>query len=380
MIKIFWALPLLLMLLSCAPRVVRERVPEEVPPFLVREENPPPFRDDLDEESLRKALKRSLDAAGKRAPAAPAFPWGKYFSAETLHRTLEAFGTVLNSVPGEKSLSHEIRKKFSLYRVLGENPSRKVLFTGYYEPALEGSLQEDDRYPYPLYKKPADLPQAGRGRYWTREEIDCKKVLRGKGLELVYLRDPVDAFFLHVQGSGQIHLPDGRILRVGFAGSNGRPYRSIGKHLAEKGILPEKELSLQRVKEYLRENPSRAQEILNANERYIFFRMVTGEEGPVGSLGVPLVAGRSLAMDLTLFPPGALGFVACRQPVFDAQKKFAGWKKLSRFVFIQDTGAAMRGSGRADIFFGSGEDAGRAAGMMKEEGDLFILMVRKPAD
>jgi membrane-bound lytic murein transglycosylase A len=376
-LKIFGACSILFFILSCIPPVSRERVTEEALPFFAREDHPPPFSDDLDEESLRRALKRSLEVAKQRVPSAPPLLWEMHFSAEDLRRTLETFREVLNSPPRGKSLAEEVREKFLAYRPLGESPSGKVFFTGYYEPTLEGSLQEDDRYRYPLYKKPDGLPPAGRGTYWTREEIDCQKALRGKGLELVYLSDPVEAFFLHVQGSGQIRLPDGKTLRVGYAGSNGYPYRSIGKYLVEKGILPERELSLQRVKEYLRQNPSRAQEIFNVNGRYIFFRVVSGEEGPVGSLGFPLVAGRSLAMDLNLFPPGALAFMVCRQPILDTQNKLAGWKKVSRFVFVHDTGAAMKGFSRADLFFGSGEEAGRAAGMMKEEGDLFFLIARR---
>jgi membrane-bound lytic murein transglycosylase A len=163
---------------------------------------------------------------------------------------------------------------------------------------------------------------------------------------------------------------------VGFAASNGRPYRSIGRVLVEQGFLAEQELSLWRVKEYLRQHPEQLEETFNANERYIFFRFLPGKEGPIGALGFPLTSGRSIATDHSIFPGGALAYIISAQPVFDEAGKLMGKKTLRRFVLNQDTGAAMKGPGRVDLFIGSGEQAGMAAGEMREEGKIYFLQAK----
>jgi len=200
--------------------------------------------------------------------------------------------------------------------------------------------------------------------------------LQGKGLELLWLRDPWERFVLHIQGSGQVRLPDGRMMRVGYAASNGRPYRAIGRYLLEQGFLGEKEISMERIREFLQSNPGRAEEFLNVNERYIFFRLLGDSEGPLGALGVPLTPGRSVATDLSLFPRGALAYLVSRCPELDESGKIIGWKTLRRFVLNQDAGGAIQGPGRVDLFFGSGDRAGRAAGEMKEEGKIYILLAK----
>jgi membrane-bound lytic murein transglycosylase A len=163
---------------------------------------------------------------------------------------------------------------------------------------------------------------------------------------------------------------------VGFAASNGRPYRAIGRVLVERGFLPENELSLRRVKEFLQQNPERVEETFNANERYIFFRFFSGEEGPIGALGFPLIPGRSIATDRAIFPPGGLAYLIAQQPLFDEAGRLKGKVTLRRFVLNQDTGAAMKGPGRVDLFCGSGEKAGMAAGEMREEGRIYFLQVK----
>jgi membrane-bound lytic murein transglycosylase A len=200
--------------------------------------------------------------------------------------------------------------------------------------------------------------------------------LKGRGYELAWLKNAWERFVLHVQGSGQIRLPDGKTLRVGFAASNGRPYRAIGRVLVERGFLPENELSLRRVKEFLQQNPERVEETFNANERYIFFRFFSGEEGPIGALGFPLTPGRSIATDRAISPPGGLAYLIAQQPLFDEAGRLKGKVTLRRFVLNQDTGAAMKGPGRVDLFCGSGEKAGMAAGEMREEGRIYFLQVK----
>jgi len=198
--------------------------------------------------------------------------------------------------------------------------------------------------------------------------------LRGRGLELFWLRNPVDGFFLHVQGSGQIRLPDGQVQRVNYAGSNGYPYYSIGRVLLEEGRLPRDAMSLQGLRRYFRDHPEETARVLYRNPRYVFFRPVA--QGPQGNLGVLLIPGRSIATDQRLFPPGGLAFVQMQQPVFNAQGEITAWQSAARFVLNHDTGSAITGPGRVDLFWGSGPQAEMAAGHMQHTGKLFFLLKR----
>jgi membrane-bound lytic murein transglycosylase A len=294
-------------------------------------------------------------------------------------------------------LGRRVRENFVFHEVRRADSSSSILLTGYFEPVLEGSLVAGGEYRYPLYGRPDDLleqrpeensREKGVSRrvvrmeggqavpYYSRRQIDTEGALQGRGLELVWLRDAWERFVLHIQGSGQVRLPDGRTIRVGYAASNGRPYRAIGRYLREQGYLQGKEMSMERIGAFLQSNPERAEEILTINERYIFFRLLADSEGPLGALGFPLTPGRSIATDLTLFPPGALAYLVSRQPELDESGKLTGWKELRRFVLNQDAGGAILGPGRVDLFFGSGDRAGRAAGEMKEEGKIYFLLAK----
>ncbi len=289
-----------------------------------------------------------------------------------------------------------MRQTFDVYKASGSAPSGRVLFTGYYEPLLKGSLEKTDHYRYPIYRRPDDsvVVQLGKFRekyrnerlvgrvengellpYFTREEIDGAGVLENKGLEIAWLADPVDIFFLHIQGSGMICLTDGKCFQVSYAQSNGRAYRSIGKLLIDSGKATREDLSMQGIKKYLREHPEEAEEILNHNESYVFFRRV--EEGPVGSIGVALTGGRSIATDQTIFPRGALAFIMSKKPIIGPGGDIRSWVPFSRFVLNQDTGGAITGPGRVDLFWGRGREAEIAAGHLKEEGELYFLVLKK---
>jgi membrane-bound lytic murein transglycosylase A len=184
--------------------------------------------------------------------------------------------------------------------------------------------------------------------------------------------DPVARFFLHIQGSGQIQLPNGTRLRIGYAATNGKPYHSVGKILLEQGKLRPGETSTPAIRRYLQTHPAEQNRIFSLNPRYIFFQPTPG--GPRGSLGVPLTPGRSLAIDPKVYPQGALGFIQTRRPVVDQQEQVT-WQEFSRFVLLQDSGAAITGWGRADLFWGS--NAETEAGSMAQEGELYLL-VKKP--
>lgn len=280
--------------------------------------------------------------------------------------------------------------RFRPHPVVGADGSREGLVTGYFEPLLRGSLQRSEHYRYPLYEPPADLltidlgashAELGdlqlRGRlqgrsvvpYPTRAELtSAPEALSGS--ELLWVDDPVDAFFLHVQGSGRVALPDGRIVAVRFADHNGHPYRSIGRRLIETGELEREDVDLFSIRRWLREHPGRARELLNHNPRYIFFSLEEESVGnPVGALNVPLTPGRSLAVDRERIPMGLPVWLSTSMPGEPG-------RPLQRLMMAQDTGSAIKGWNRADVFWGLGRDAEKKAGLMKERGRLFVLLPR----
>jgi membrane-bound lytic murein transglycosylase A len=262
---------------------------------------------------------------------------------------------------------------------------REGLFTGYYEAELKAAADPAAPGATPLYRVPDDLVTVdlalfradlrgeklvGRvqdGRlvpYLTRKEIDAG-ALAERGLELVWAADPVDAFFLHVQGSGRVVFPDGRVTRVGYAGSNGHPFYAIGRALIDEGVIDRKSASMQKIRDWLRAHPQKAEEVMQRNARYIFFREITGE-GPIGAQGVPLTPGRSLAVDSALLPLGVPLWLDTTWPATD--------KPLRRLMVAQDVGSAIKGAVRGDFFWGSGEEALAQAGRMKQTGRYYLFL------
>jgi membrane-bound lytic murein transglycosylase A len=354
------------------------------------------FSDDMDTDSLILALRRNLEYLNRLAPET-VFHYGSHdFTCQQVRESQEVFLNLLAKGIDKDELNKEIRKKFRVYRATGQVGNRRVLFTGYYEPVYEGRLTPDETFRYPLYGPPDDLIKIDlflfnekfRGEtivakiegkkvlpYYSRRQIETERVLEGKGLEIAWVKDPLDVAFLHVQGSGRVRLPDGKELSVHFQASNGRPYRSIGRYMIERGFLSRKEMSMQAIRRYLTANPEFLDEVLNYNPSYVFFQKV--EKGPLGSLDIVLTPGRSVALDPKIFPKGALGFISCQKPLVNDQGDIIGWTKFSRFVLNQDSGGAIKGAGRADIFWGSGPYAELAAGHLQHEGELYIL-IKKP--
>ncbi|MFQ6017841.1 MAG: murein transglycosylase A [Kiloniellaceae bacterium] len=264
------------------------------------------------------------------------------------------------------------------------------LFTGYYEAELRGAPVPGGAYRVPLYRRPPDRVTVDLGLfradfageriigrvedgsllpYHTREEIDAG-TLAGRNLELLWADDPVDVFFLHVQGSGRVLLPDGSAQRVGFAASNGRAFTGIGRVLIEEGKISRNNASMQAIRDWLRAHPREAWEIMRRNARYIFFRKVDGD-GPIGAQGVPLTAGRSLAVDPAFLPLGVPVFLDTTWP--------GGDRPLRRLMVAQDTGGAIKGPLRGDFFWGSGEPALEFAGRMRQQGAVYLLLPKTVA-
>lgn len=265
------------------------------------------------------------------------------------------------------------------------------IMTGYYEPILRGATEPSEVFRTPLHARPpelAELPVNGnalRRRYGMmvegrlepfpdRAAIDTG-ALAGRGLELVWVDDPADAFFLHIQGSGRVILPNGEMLRVGFNGHNGRGYVSIGRLLIERGEVPREQMSMQAIRTWLAAaGHERATEVLRGNPSYVFFRRVEGltpDQGPIGALGVPLTPQRSVAVDRAFIPLGVPMFVTVRDP--DARRDAP---PAGRLVVAQDTGGAIRGPARTDFFWGWGPEAGDRAGRMRDEAEVFVLLPR----
>ena len=356
----------------------------------------PKFHDDMDFKSLALAIKRNLAYLDRLDPEKPFYYGPHKFTCQHVRDSQEAFLKIISKGHDPAKLKKLIKKHFSVYRATGRAGKRDVLFTGYFEPLYEGSLTPDKTFKYPLYRRPDDLIKIDlslfneefKGKiitarvngnkvlpYYSRQQIETENVLKGMNLEIAWLKDPVDVAFLHIQGSGRLRLPDGSALPVGYQAANGRPYRSIGRYMLDRGFIEREKMSMQSIRNYLSEHPEIIENVLNHNPSYVFFRLL--DSGPFGNINVPLTPGRSLALDSRLFPKGALCFISCKKPVVNNRGEITGWKDFSRFVLNQDTGGAIRGAGRADIFWGNGQYAQLAAGHMKHEGKVYVL-IKKP--
>jgi membrane-bound lytic murein transglycosylase A len=296
--------------------------------------------------------------------------------------------------PDEASVRAFFEKRFQPYQATQEDGGVEGLVTGYYEPLLKGDRVRTARARFPLYAAPDDLVTVDlasiypelktlrlRGRlvgnklvpYPTRQEIEAPAPNGNgysfKGRPIAWAEDPVDLFFLQVQGSGRIELPDGSHMRVGYADQNGYPYQSIGKLLVERGELKLEQASMQGIKDWGAKHPDKLPALLASNPSFVFFReLPNGVSGPLGSLGVPLSGGRSIAVDARFIPLGAPVFLATTQP--------NSALPLNRLVMAQDTGSAIRGGVRADFFWGFGDAAGELAGRMKQRGRMWVLLPR----
>ena len=367
---------------GCGPASEAPDVPVVPAPVVSVPVVPEEVRDDYGVGSLRAAVAESLrflDAVpGERVLG----EWPRTVTAEEVRSSLTEFlGLVKEPAESGESWPHRVAERFDFFPAPLRAARRDVLYTGYYQPVIDASPVETADYRYPVYRDPDELrtrrARGKRGAGYSRHDIDVLGSLEGKGYEIAWLRDPVDRFFLHIQGSGLLRMTDGREVPLNFAASNGRRYTSIGKVLIDRGKLDRESMSMQRIRAWLAEFPGEREALFSRNERYIFFRL--GETGPLGSLGVPLTAGRSAATDHGVYPKGALLFIETRTPVVGEHGELAGSRPVWRFVLNQDTGAAIRGPARVDLYFGTGDAAGAQAGYMKSTGRLYLLMKRGAA-
>lgn len=377
-----------LLLAACASTTISPVVPPSNQPTGVVVPSPPPEQPLT--KSIHKRVQWSEVKGWSEDDLVPA--WQAFLNSCIALSKRTTWSAVCRSASSLQNPNSAIIKKFFEsqfvpYQVINTDNTTEGLITGYYEPLLRGSRKPSSRYRFPIYAAPDELltielgaayPELKgmnlRGRlngrkvvpYYTRAEImNNQKLLNG--YELLWVEDEVELFFLHVQGSGRIVLDDGETMRIGFADQNGYPYNSIGRILVQRGDLPLEKASMQGIKQWGQQNPGKLPELLQQNARYVFFReLPSGLSGPIGALGVPLTAGRSIAIDPQSIPQGAPVFLATTWPNTD--------KPLNRLMVAQDVGSAIKGGIRADFFWGFGHEAGIQAGKMKQVGKMWVLL------
>jgi peptidoglycan lytic transglycosylase A len=335
----------------------------------------PALLDASDYASLREAIIQSLAWLTRRPPRSTFVFGTRTVTASEQARALERVLEFLADDPAPDLLEAFLLEEFDVVRSVGAGDGT-MLVTGYHEVTIDAALERSAEYHVPILAPPADLsghsPVAAS--YPTRAEIQAGG-LNGRAGVLAWARNAVDVFFMEVEGSGTLRLADGRDLRVGYAGTNGRAYRSIARLLIDEGHIDREAMSMRALREWLTANPDQLTRVLNYNQSYVFFGRRSGP--PVGSLGVPLTPGRSIATDPKIFPPGSLAFLLTERPRHTAGGD-VDWGPVSRFVLSQDVGGAIRGPSRVDVFWGRGRDADLAASEMKQPGELYVLVPKPP--
>ncbi len=331
----------------------------------------------------KKAMLRALDDSLKYLRTAKA---GRDYQSyavpgitrERVRRSVQRFRQLVVQSPSPQALAESVKREFTFYKSVGNDDQGTVLFTGYYEPTFTASRKLTSDFKYPIYRAPAGLEQ------WptpnpTREQLEGVDGLQGdkgelQGLELVWLRDRFEAFLIQVQGSARLSLRDGGTMTVGFAGKTKHPYTSIGKEMIKDGIFTPEEVSLQALIDHFQKKPEDLNRYLPRNKSFVFFQETHGSPA-MGSLNVPVTAERSIATDKSIMPPGALALIQTQLPYFNSSKQLE-FKEVNRYLLDHDTGSAIKGPGRVDIFMGTGAQAADRAGVIKSSGALYYLMLR----
>lgn len=332
----------------------------------------------------RKALLASIDNSllyltkGDAIAAYQNYPI-REITLDRVRRSLLRFRQLVVSSKSAAQLQAAVRREFVFYQSVGNDGKGTVKFTAYYEPVYTASRVRTAIYKYPLYRLPPDFSQWPKP-HPKRIDLEGKDGLQGnksklRGLELLWFRDRLDAYMVHIQGSAQIKLTNGKTTSIGYAGGTDYPWTSIGKELAKDGKLPLEGLTMPRLISYFRQKPQELNNYLPRWERFIFFQETSGR-GATGSIHVPVTAERSIATDKSLMPPGALALIYNSFP-YPASGGKLERRTVSRFVLDQDTGSAIKGPGRVDYFMGSGKLAGDRAGVTGGNGSLYYLLLKE---
>lgn len=296
------------------------------------------------------------------------------FSRDRVKRSLLRFKTLLKQARNPQELQAAVKREFVFYQAVGNDNRGTVHFTGYFEPTYTASRHRTNEYRYPLYRKPANFatwsrPHPSRAALEGSDGLGTKSLIKGR--ELIWFRDRLEAYLVQIQGAAKIRLTNGKSISVAFDGSTDYPYTSIGKELVKDGIFQPGELTLPILIDYLKKHPEALDRYLPRNNRFIFFRETSAAAKAKGSLGLPVTPERSIATDKSLMPPGALALLLAPIPNTNLQKE-----SVSRYVLDQDTGSAIKGAGRVDIFMGTGNLAGDRAGLMSDDGQLYYLLLK----
>lgn len=379
----FLALALLVVLAGCARE--QKDYSRALPPGAIALEEVPysewpdfSFRD-LDRRAFLTGIDHSLAYLAKPS-SQQHFPVAGV-SHRQVQEGLKRFQEVLLSGADDRELRRILRQEFRIYRSVGWDGSGEVLFTGYYTPIFDARLERDSTYRYPVYGRPDDLipgkthitvaqqqlPDGRTRPYPSAGELRRSNALRGK--EVAWFSDPFDAYIVVVQGSAKLRLPGGRMYEIGYAGTNGHPYRAIGRDLIADGHIRSGELSLSAMRRFFRNNPNRVEEYINRNPRMVFFQEAPG--GPFGSLGEAVTTDVSIATDKRIFPRAALTFVTTESP-----DRHGRVRPYQAFRLDQDTGGAISAPGRGDLYMGVGEEAEVRAGHQLHEGRLYYIVLR----
>lgn len=344
--------------------------------------------DDLERAGILEILSTDLDYWQKRPDSASIRIGGDTFDAPRMRRTIAALIEIFSSEMPQADLLNALKSRFRIYRASADDGTGKTVITGYYEAEIKVSRRPDSLHKYPVHLRPADLvkttPAMGvdfdYGRYgadgrlvrhYSREEIHAG-ALGGQGLELVWSAHPAQIMLLQIQGSGILRFPDGDHIRAGFDGANGHPYRSVQKLLIDCGETPP--MSFSDFIAYLSSQGPREERLTDVNPRYVYFQERPKDSRPYGAIGRALTSGRSIAIDPAHIPLGLFGLLKSRRPV--AGTDGLSFRDFSRFISTHDTGSAIRGPGRVDLFWGSGETAETEASSMKAAGELYLFILK----
>jgi membrane-bound lytic murein transglycosylase A len=333
-----------------------------------------------DRQRLLKAIDHSLSYMNTAAAQAA---YGDYsvpaITQARVRRSLLRFRTLVQSAKSAQALSDAVQREFQVYQSVGKDGNGTVDFTGYYEATYKASLVETAQYRYPLYRVPVDF-SAWPQPHPTRLQLEGADGLKGqrgrlRGQALVWLRDRLEAYLVQVQGSARLTLTNGKVMTIGVAAKTNYPYVSLGKELVKAGKIRQEDLTLPVLNQYFQTHPTELDQYIPRNNRFIFFAQTYGAPA-TGSLGVPVTKERSIATDKAVMPPGALAVIQTRLPYRDAQQTLQ-FRNVSQFVLDQDTGGAIKGPGRVDVFMGTGLGAKENAGVVNTPGQLYYLMLKR---
>ena len=400
---------MLLALSGCLPPPRPAPPPEPPPPpkalvpvEAVAPADWPALTDDLDAASLTRAAERSiayLKTQGDKLWSIGTLQVG----TQTLIETIEAVEAARREASGPQDLDARLKSGFELYRVRGSTSGPGAHYSSYYQPTLAASRRQTAEYKFPLYGRPKDLVEVDLaafdpkwkgekllGRvspsgtfvpYFDRRDIDVRFQLAGRGLEVAWLKNSFDRLNIHIQGSGLLSFTDGTMAMARFAATNGRPYQSVGLAVVGSGAMTRDQITAATLKQYLAEHPEGEAWLLARNPRYTFFELadLPADGEPPGTIGQALVAGRSIAVDPAAVPLGAVCWVSVPVPQADAQGRLLARENMSRVMFAQDTGGAIKGPGRVDLYMGHGAAAETVAHRVWDSGELYVLLKKRPA-